>query len=59
MRNLDWIKRITNLFTDINAIKSLFNAYVRPHLLFASSIWSPFNDVDNKKIDFKGSRLEC
>ena len=51
LRNLGWIKRNTRLFTDTAAIKSLYNAYVRPHFLFASPIWSPYNDVDIKQIE--------
>ena len=41
LRMLGFIKRCTKQFVDINAIKTLYFAYVRTHLEYASSVWSP------------------
>ena len=40
LRMLGFIKRCTKQFVDINAIKTLYFAYVRTHLEYASSVWS-------------------
>ena len=41
LRMLGFIKGCTRQFVDINAIKTLYFAYVRTHLEYASSVWSP------------------
>ena len=47
-RNLGWIKRSFRPFTDIGAIKVLYNSFVLPPLIFASVICSPYtkNSID-------------
>ena len=51
MRKLGWMKRLTRSFTDIDVIKIIFNTYVKPSLTFSSSIWSPYEAVDTKRLE--------
>ena len=51
MSKLRWLKRLTRSFSDIEVIKTLFNIYVKPSLLFASPIWSPNTKSDINKLE--------
>ena len=46
MRKLGWIKRLTRSFSDTEALKILFNTYIKPILTFSSPIWSPYTGSD-------------
>ena len=41
LRMLGFVKRSTGGFSSINAIKTLYSSYVRAHLEYAASVWSP------------------
>ena len=51
MRNLGCIRRQTKSFREISTIRCLFNAFVLPHLFYASNVWTPYKDKDLKKLE--------
>jgi ribonucleases P/MRP protein subunit RPP40 len=44
-KNLGFVLRVCKPLLDLNAIKVVFNAYVRSVLEYASSVWSPQYDI--------------
>lgn len=51
-KNLGFVQRITQPFTDLLCIKSIYNAYVRSILDYASSIWSPQYITYTRQIEY-------
>ena len=57
MRNFGWIRRQSKSFGQIDTIRCLFNSFVLPHLYYASSIWTPFRDLNIKKLEIINHQL--
>ena len=57
MRNMGWIRRQSKSFKKTSTIRILYNFFVLPHLYYASPIWSPFRDVDIKKLELVNHQL--
>lgn len=51
LRNLYCISRAAKEFRDINALCTLYNAYVKSILNFASPVWSPYYDIESGRIE--------
>lgn len=50
-RSLGFLIRTSRYFRDIDAVIYLYNAIVLPHLIYASSVWSPFYSVNINRIE--------
>ncbi|CAH2096742.1 unnamed protein product [Euphydryas editha] len=50
-KNLGFVIRVCKYFTDIDAIKTVYFAYVRSVLEYASPIWSPIYNIYNDSLE--------
>lgn len=48
---LGFVKRWSKEFQDPYVTLSLYNCFVRPHLEYASQVWTPFYDVHRSRIE--------
>ena len=48
---LGFLKRICKDFRNVEALKSVFFAHVRSHLEYASTVWSPYYQTHDDKIE--------
>lgn len=51
LKNMGFLMRVTQAFTNMNCVKFLYNAIVRSHLEYCSQIWTPSEKIYIDKID--------
>lgn len=50
-RMLGFVMRATSKLTNIQCIQLLFNALVRPHLEYNTTVWNPYTQCQTNKIE--------
>lgn len=51
LKLLGFVKRIAGDFTNVRAIKQLYNSLIRPHLEYGSCVWNPHYNVHKRNIE--------